>query len=181
MTAEIVALAQEHKHIAVLLGKVKQEKERQKFVEQLTTLDIPLNRIKLKVFGSQGFFFCEIIFFNFKIFLGAGKTRLIQALQRPSSASSLNSLVESVSRRFSGSLFLSSSSTTQTGPPLSSSVHSNKGNQNNDCAFSSSTSDEGIHSVTLSTSSAIKHQQQLPTPNNHQLGLNQIIPFLVRI
>uniref|UniRef100_A0A914M180 Non-specific serine/threonine protein kinase n=2 Tax=Meloidogyne incognita group TaxID=654580 RepID=A0A914M180_MELIC len=154
MTAEIVALAQEHKHIAVLLGKVKQEKEKQKFVEQLTTLDIPLNRIKLKVFGSQG----------------AGKTRLIQALQRPSSASSLNSLVESVSRRFSGSLFLSSS-TTQTGPP---SVHSNKGNQNNDCAFSSSTSDEGIHSATSSTSSTSssainsQQQQQLPPPNRHK-------------
>ncbi|KAL7073040.1 hypothetical protein ACQ4LE_008336 [Meloidogyne hapla] len=141
MTAEIVALAQEHKHIAILLAKVKQEKERQKFVEQLTTIDIPLKRIKLKVFGSQG----------------AGKTRLIHSLQRPSSASSLNSLVESVSRRFSGSLFLSSSST-QTVP-------TNKGNQNNsdqnsktDCASSSSaTSDEASNS-----------QQQLPPPNRHK-------------
>uniref|UniRef100_A0A1I8BJ82 Non-specific serine/threonine protein kinase n=1 Tax=Meloidogyne hapla TaxID=6305 RepID=A0A1I8BJ82_MELHA len=155
MTAEIVALAQEHKHIAILLAKVKQEKERQKFVEQLTTIDIPLKRIKLKVFGSQG----------------AGKTRLIHSLQRPSSASSLNSLVESVSRRFSGSLFLSSSST-QTVP-------TNKGNQNNsdqnsktDCASSSSaTSDEGIHSATSSSSSASSasnSQQQLPPPNRHK-------------
>nr|CAD2155628.1 unnamed protein product [Meloidogyne enterolobii] len=52
MTAEIVALTQQHEHIAVLLGKVKHEKERQKFVEQLTTLNILLNRIKFEVFGS---------------------------------------------------------------------------------------------------------------------------------
>jgi len=55
MTAEIVALTQQHEHIAVLLGKVKHEKERQKFVEQLTTLNILLNRIKFEVFGSLGF------------------------------------------------------------------------------------------------------------------------------
>ena len=54
MTAEIVALAQEQKQIATLLAKVKPEKARAKFVEQLVAMECPLRRIKLKVFGHSG-------------------------------------------------------------------------------------------------------------------------------
>jgi hypothetical protein len=54
MTAEIVALAQEQKPIASLLAKVKSEKARALFVDQLATMDGPLRRIKLKVFGHSG-------------------------------------------------------------------------------------------------------------------------------
>lgn len=54
MTAEIVALAQEQKQIATLLAKVKPEKARTKFIEQLVAMECPLRRIKLKVFGHSG-------------------------------------------------------------------------------------------------------------------------------
>jgi hypothetical protein len=54
MTAEIVALAQEQKQIATMLSKVKSEKAKAKFVDQLASMECPLRRIKLKVFGHSG-------------------------------------------------------------------------------------------------------------------------------
>uniref|UniRef100_A0A914H7B7 Non-specific serine/threonine protein kinase n=1 Tax=Globodera rostochiensis TaxID=31243 RepID=A0A914H7B7_GLORO len=146
MTAEIMALAQEQKQIATLLAKVRPEKARIKLVKQLSTMEGPLRRIKLKVFGHPG----------------AGKTRLVQALQR-SSASSLNSLMESVSRRFSDNLFpansvVVNSSSDPIPPPLSAAINGgsatiimaspSKSGENAD-----SSADEGIHSGVPSSSS----------------------------
>lgn len=189
MTAEIVALAQEQKQIASLLAKVKPEKARTKFVEQLVAMECPLKRIKLKVFGHSG----------------AGKSRLVQALQRPS-ASSLNSLVESVSRRFSDNLFLSSTTTTTSSSSCNNSPHEQQQQSNaivngcnhhqqhhqqscvvgssgsNDCCCLSA--DEGIHSSGPSSTAsstaggsggigragatAIHHHQQQQQQNRHK-------------
>lgn len=62
------------------------------YIEQLCPLDVPLRRIKLKVFGHTG----------------VGKTRLICALQ---SGSVIGSLIGAVSRRFSDNPSPSSSTT----------------------------------------------------------------------
>lgn len=62
------------------------------YVEQLCPLEVPLRRIKLKVFGHAG----------------AGKTRLICALQ---SGSMIGSLIGAVQRRFSDNPSPSSSTT----------------------------------------------------------------------
>ncbi|KAL3109084.1 hypothetical protein niasHT_012646 [Heterodera trifolii] len=148
MTAEIMALAQEQKQIATLLAKVRPEKARTKFVKQLSTVEGPLKRIKLKVFGHPG----------------AGKTRLVNALQR-SSASSLNSLMESVTRRFSDNLFpansssvvvSSSTSSDQISPTLctiNGSASSMIMASPSKIGEAESSADEGIHSGVPSSSS----------------------------
>uniref|UniRef100_F1KRA1 Death-associated protein kinase dapk-1 n=1 Tax=Ascaris suum TaxID=6253 RepID=F1KRA1_ASCSU len=92
LTAEIIALAQEHTQIGSLLAKMKSDQTREMYIEQLCPLDVPLRRIKLKVFGHTG----------------VGKTRLICALQ---SGSVIGSLIGAVSRRFSDNPSPSSSTT----------------------------------------------------------------------
>ncbi|VDK79575.1 unnamed protein product [Litomosoides sigmodontis] len=92
LTAEIVALAQEHTQIGTLLAKMKLDQARDAYVEQLCPLEIPLRRIKLKVFGHAG----------------VGKTRLICSLQ---SGSMIGSIIGAVQRRFSDNPSPSSSMT----------------------------------------------------------------------
>ncbi|VDK31169.1 unnamed protein product [Gongylonema pulchrum] len=97
LTAEIIALAQEHTQIGSLLSKMKSEQTRDVYVEQLCPLEVPLRRIKLKVFGHAG----------------VGKTRLICALQ---SGSMIGSIIGAVQRRFSDNPSPSSSSSTTSSP-----------------------------------------------------------------
>ncbi|CAJ0923262.1 unnamed protein product, partial [Mesorhabditis belari] len=85
LTAEIIALAQEHTHVGSLLGKMKNEATRELYVEQLCSLDVPLRRIKLKMFGHST----------------SGKTRLVQAL---ASTRGIGSFIDAVSRRFSDNI-----------------------------------------------------------------------------
>uniref|UniRef100_A0A0N5D537 Non-specific serine/threonine protein kinase n=1 Tax=Thelazia callipaeda TaxID=103827 RepID=A0A0N5D537_THECL len=93
LTAEIIALAQENTQIGTLLAKMKSEQTRDAYMEQLCSLEMPLRRIKLKVFGHAG----------------VGKTRLICALQ---SGSMIGSIIGAVQRRFSDNPSPSSSTTT---------------------------------------------------------------------
>ncbi|VDO44619.1 unnamed protein product [Brugia timori] len=92
LTAEIIALAQEHTQIGTLLAKMKLDQTRDAYVEQLCPLEMPLRRIKLKVFGHAG----------------VGKTRLICSLQ---SGSVIGSIIGAVQRRFSDNPSPSSSTT----------------------------------------------------------------------
>uniref|UniRef100_A0A183TYJ6 Death domain-containing protein n=1 Tax=Toxocara canis TaxID=6265 RepID=A0A183TYJ6_TOXCA len=85
-------LAQEHTQIGSLLAKMKSDQTREVYIEQLCPLEVPLRRIKLKLFGHTG----------------VGKTRLICALQ---SGSMIGSLIGAVSRRFSDNPSPSSSTT----------------------------------------------------------------------
>ncbi|CAJ0572380.1 unnamed protein product, partial [Mesorhabditis spiculigera] len=82
LSAEIIALAQEHTHVGSLLAKMKNDNVRELYVEQLCSLDVPLRRIKLKLFGHST----------------SGKTRLVQAL---ASTRGIGSFIDAVSRRFS--------------------------------------------------------------------------------
>ncbi|EJD74145.1 CAMK/DAPK/DAPK protein kinase, variant [Loa loa] len=93
LTAEIIALAQEHTQIGTLLAKMKLDQTRDTYVEQLCPLEMPLRRIKLKVFGH----------------CGVGKTRLICSLQ---CGSMIGSIIGAVQRRFSDNPSPSSSTTT---------------------------------------------------------------------
>jgi hypothetical protein len=79
----------------------------------------------------------------------------VQTLQRPS-ASSLNSLVESVSRRFSDNLFHNNSSSSSNSPPSKEQI------------ADISSVDEGIHSGPSSTASSTTGQSHPPHPNRHK-------------
>ncbi|KIH63001.1 ankyrin repeat protein [Ancylostoma duodenale] len=76
LTAEILALASEHTHVASLLSKMKMDNVREAYIDQLCPMNAPLRRIKLKLFGHSQ----------------TGKSRLIQ---------SLHSTRDAVSRRIS--------------------------------------------------------------------------------
>ncbi|MFH4976223.1 hypothetical protein AB6A40_002932 [Gnathostoma spinigerum] len=91
LTAEIIALAQEHSRIGALLSKMRVDQTREAYIEQLSPMETPLRRIKLKMFGHSA----------------VGKTRLLSALQ---SGSVIGSLIGAVSRRFSENQSPSSSS-----------------------------------------------------------------------
>ncbi|KAI1731383.1 protein kinase domain-containing protein [Ditylenchus destructor] len=73
------------------------DQSRQQFIKQLYPIDAPLPRIKLKLFGHS-----EV-----------GKSKLVQALQTSPSHSSLNSIMDAVSRRFSDNMHLAQSSSAQ--------------------------------------------------------------------
>uniref|UniRef100_A0A1I8A483 Non-specific serine/threonine protein kinase n=1 Tax=Steinernema glaseri TaxID=37863 RepID=A0A1I8A483_9BILA len=85
LSAELVALGKEHIQVAALLAKMKSEAVRDAFMDQLIVLDVPLRRIKLKLFGH----------------CGNGKSRLVQGLQAGDRSSIMGSLIGAVSRRFS--------------------------------------------------------------------------------
>ncbi|GMT01781.1 hypothetical protein PENTCL1PPCAC_23955 [Pristionchus entomophagus] len=82
LTAEILAISHEHKETAQLLSKMKNDATREIYVDQLCSLDRPLPRIKLKLFGHST----------------TGKSRLVQALPGRGVA---GTLIDAVSRRFS--------------------------------------------------------------------------------
>ncbi|CAD6186231.1 unnamed protein product [Caenorhabditis auriculariae] len=102
MTAELIAVAQEHSAVAAFLVKMKDNESRETFIQQLYPLDVPLKRIKLKLFGHSM----------------SGKTRLVQALH---STRGISSFIESVSRRISDHYSPSNSMTKDDG------VHSEQG------------------------------------------------------
>uniref|UniRef100_A0A7E4VSP6 Non-specific serine/threonine protein kinase n=1 Tax=Panagrellus redivivus TaxID=6233 RepID=A0A7E4VSP6_PANRE len=82
LTPEIVALTREHLEISNLLSKLKSESVCNEYVKQLCSAEIPLRRIKLKMFGNSN----------------SGKTRLIHALH---DNGVIGNLINAVSRRFS--------------------------------------------------------------------------------
>ncbi|VDO44151.1 unnamed protein product, partial [Onchocerca flexuosa] len=83
---------------------MKLDQTRDAYVEQLCPLEIPLRRIKLKIFGHTG----------------VGKTRLICSLQ---SGSMIGSIIDAVQRRFSDNPS-PSSSTTASNPSQDEGIHS---------------------------------------------------------
>ncbi|KAI1718149.1 protein kinase domain-containing protein [Ditylenchus destructor] len=97
LTAEIISLAHDNTQIGSLLSKMRSDQSRQQFIKQLYPIDAPLPRIKLKLFGHS-----EV-----------GKSKLVQALQTSPSHSSLNSIMDAVSRRFSDNMHLAQSSSAQ--------------------------------------------------------------------
>ncbi|ETN85522.1 death domain protein [Necator americanus] len=83
LTAEILALASENTHVASLLSKMKTDSVREAYIDQLCPMNVPLRRIKLKLFGHSQ----------------TGKSRLIQSLH--STRGITSSIIDAVSRRIS--------------------------------------------------------------------------------
>uniref|UniRef100_A0A915D1I2 Non-specific serine/threonine protein kinase n=1 Tax=Ditylenchus dipsaci TaxID=166011 RepID=A0A915D1I2_9BILA len=154
LTAEIISLAHDNNQIGSLLSKMRSEQSRQQFIKQLYPIDGTLPRIKLKLFGHS-----EV-----------GKSRLVQSLQSSQSMSSLNSIMDAVSRRFSDNLL---------------SHHSNHSSQQQQRM-----SDEGIHSCASSSSDStstpskqetdsknwpINYQQPLHSNYTHGIDVQNVV------
>ncbi|TKR62381.1 hypothetical protein L596_026356 [Steinernema carpocapsae] len=114
LTAELVALSKEHVSVAALLAKMKSETVRDAFMEQLIVLDVPLRRIKLKLFGHSG----------------NGKTRLVQGLQSGDRSGMIGSIIGAVSRRFSDNPHSPSSSSTTSTPSKDEGIYGSQSSTN---------------------------------------------------
>jgi hypothetical protein len=84
LTPETMAMTQDKPSVGDLLSSLKSDTQRQAYIDQLTAVDTPLKRIKLKLFGDSA----------------AGKTRLLAALQS-SGSGMMGGLFSGLTRRFS--------------------------------------------------------------------------------